>query len=81
MLGMSSFSSFGPNRVNGDSAVDMHHIDSIYVYCDVIEPRVVGDSQTPLIRIVPAKGNYGRIYHSDLWKHTLSASADENLTI
>ena len=61
MLGMSSFSSFCPNIVNGDSAVDMHQVDSIYVYCDVIEPRVVGDSRTPLLHIVPAKRTYGEL--------------------
>ena len=61
MLGMSSFTTLSSSQTIGDSAVDMQPVDSLYVYCDVIEPRVVGDSQTPLLRIVPAKGKYGEL--------------------
>ena len=34
---------------------------SLYVYCNLIEPRVVGDSHVPLLRIVPVQGK-----HTDL---------------
>ena len=38
------------------------------MYCDVVEPRVVGDSLTPLLRIVPVEGEHGelvtRIYNN-----------------
>lgn len=34
-------------------------IDSIYVYCDLVEHQLVGDTQVPLLRIVPVKGNIG----------------------
>ena len=61
MLGMSSFTTVSSSQTIGDSAVDMQPVDSLYVYCDVIEPKVVGDSQTPLLRIVPAKGKYGEL--------------------
>ena len=61
MLGMSSFTTVSSSQTIGDSAVDMQPVNSLYVYCDVIEPRVVGDSQTPLLRIVPAKGKYGEL--------------------
>jgi hypothetical protein len=38
-------------------------IDSIYVYCDLVEPQIVGDSMEPLLRILPVSGNYGDIVH------------------
>ena len=39
----------------------MDPVDSLYVYCDVVEPRMVGDSQVPLLRIVPAEGDHGQL--------------------
>ena len=48
--------------------VDMDPLHSIYVYCDLIEPRVVGDSMTQLLRVVPVEGRSGemvtRIYEN-----------------
>ena len=32
---------------------------SLYVYCNLVAPRLVGDSQVPLLRIVPIKGKDG----------------------
>lgn len=32
---------------------------SLYVYCNISEPRLVGDSLVPLLRIVPVKGKDG----------------------
>ena len=61
MLGMTMFSSFANNQIKADSVVDMDPVDSLYVYCDVVEPRVVGDSQVPLLRIVPAEGDHGQL--------------------
>jgi hypothetical protein len=47
---------------------DLDPIDSLYLYCDVIEPRVVGDSLVPLLRIVPVEGEHNdlvtRIYEN-----------------
>ena len=54
MLGMTMVSSFAINQLKADSVVDMDLVDYLYVYCDMVEPRVVGDSQVPLLRIVPA---------------------------
>ena len=43
-----------------DSVVDMSRgFESLYVYTDVVEPRVVGDSLVPLLRIVPLNGRQG----------------------
>ena len=38
-------------------------IDSLYVYCDLVCPQIVGDNMQPLLRIVPAGGKYGEIIH------------------
>ena len=34
---------------------------SLYVYCNLIEPRPVGDSSVPLLRIVPIEGRNGQM--------------------
>lgn len=51
-----------------DDVADLDTVDSLYVYCDVVQPRVVGDSQVPLLRIVPVEGKHGdlvtRIYEN-----------------
>ena len=60
MLGMNN-SYFSNNSRVADAVVDMNLLDSLYVYCDVVEPRVVGDSLTPLLRIVPVEGEHGEL--------------------
>ena len=43
-----------------DSVVDMSRgFESLYVYTNVVAPRVVGDSLVPLLRIVPLSGRQG----------------------
>ncbi len=34
---------------------------SLYIYCDLLEPRIVGDAQVPLLRIVPIEGTQGQM--------------------
>ena len=34
---------------------------SIYVYCPLVEPQMVGDSRVPLVRIVPIQGTPGHV--------------------
>ena len=36
-------------------------IDSLFVYCDVIAPQIVGNRQEQLLRIVPVSGRHGAI--------------------
>ena len=48
-------SSFAINQLKADSVVDTDLVDSLYVYCDVVKSCVLGDSQVPLLRIVPAE--------------------------
>ena len=31
-------------------------VNSLYVYCPLVEPRMVGDAQVPLLRIVSVEG-------------------------
>ena len=33
----------------------------MYVYCDLVEPQIVGDVQSPLLKIVSVEGNDGEI--------------------
>ncbi len=41
---------------------------SLYVYVDIIKAQLVGDILTPLLRIVPIKGKYGRTIVNDYSK-------------
>lgn len=34
---------------------------SLYVYCNMVEPVIVGDTSVPLLRVVPVDGSYGSI--------------------
>ena len=36
-------------------------IDALYVYCDLVQPQLVGNRREKLLRIVPVKGKYGEI--------------------
>ena len=36
-------------------------IDHLYLYCDIVEPQIVGDTKAPLLRCVPVKGRHGDI--------------------
>lgn len=42
-------------------AVDLEPVNTLFVYCDIVEPRVVGDSLVPLLRIVPVEGEHGKL--------------------
>jgi hypothetical protein len=36
-------------------------LNSVYVYCLLVEPRMVGDAQVPLLRIVPVERRDGEM--------------------
>ena len=45
----------GPKDIKSEGAVTLHRgLDSVYVYCDLIEPRIVGDVFAPLLRTIPS---------------------------
>ena len=47
-------------RKEGANVVSMARgLDTIYIYTDVVESRIVGDSLTPLLRSLPVRGNHG----------------------
>lgn len=55
---------------------------NLYVYCDVVQPQVVGDTQVPLIRIVPVEGKDGeRVSRSFLTPQYLPVNRKQLETI
>jgi hypothetical protein len=36
-------------------------LNSLYVYCSLVESRMAGDAQVPLLRIVPVEGRDGEM--------------------
>ena len=47
-------------RQEATTAVNMNQgFDTIYVYTDVVESRIVGDSLVPLLRCLPVRGGHG----------------------
>jgi hypothetical protein len=40
---------------------DLSTITSIYTYCDIIQPQIVGDTSAQLLRSIPFEGKYGDI--------------------
>ena len=39
---------------------DLTVVSSIYLYCDVVEPQVVGDVNAQLLQTVPVEGTFGK---------------------
>ena len=47
-------------RQEANTVVNMNQgFDTIYVYTDVVESRIVGDSLVPLLRCLPVRGGHG----------------------
>ena len=40
---------------------DLTTISTIYVYCDIVAPQVVGDTSAQLLKSIPAEGKFGDI--------------------
>ena len=54
--------SFVTTAREADSVVDMAQgFYALYVYTNVVESRIVGDSVVPLLRIVPLEGKHGDV--------------------
>ena len=61
MLGM-QMTTLAAGSHEGAHVVDVNQgFHSLYVYCNVVEPRPVGDSEVPLLRIVPIEGKSGQM--------------------
>ena len=54
--------SWEATNLNDGEVSDLDPVDSLFVYCDVLEHRVVGDSQVPLLRIVPVEARNGELF-------------------
>ena len=40
---------------------ELHSITSIYVYCNIVQPQIVGNTMVPLLRTIPVGGNSGDV--------------------
>ena len=40
---------------------DLTVVSTIYVYCDIVEPQVVGDTSAQLLKSIPVEGTFGDI--------------------
>ena len=62
---MSLILGFGGKEVKIDKTgespyvTDLSTITSIYTYCDIIQPQIVGDTSAQLLRSIPVEGKYG----------------------
>ncbi|GFU57451.1 uncharacterized transposon-derived protein F54H12.3 [Trichonephila clavipes] len=67
--GVSELLGFEPGEIKGK--VESPYIAEpnasfplIYVYCDLVEPQIVGDIQAPLLKIVKVEGKDGEVVNS-----------------
>ena len=42
-------------------AADLNIFSTIYTYCNIVQPQVVGDTSAQLLRSIPVEGKYGDI--------------------
>lgn len=57
ILGFKRQFMFAEGTWKGDRPADISRgLNAIFVYCPLVEPRIVGDTQAPLMRIVPVEG-------------------------
>ena len=57
-----SIRQFAEGTYEGVHVVDVNQgFCSLYVYCNIIEPRPVGDSEVQLLHIVPIEGKSGQM--------------------
>ncbi|CAO4377088.1 unnamed protein product [Caenorhabditis nigoni] len=52
-----------------ESRVAPHNLDlfgnvsTLYLYCDIVDPIIVGDQKNQLLTVIPCKGKYGEMIH------------------
>ena len=42
-------------------AADLTVVSTIYVYCDIVDPQIVGDTSAQLLKSIPAQGKFGDV--------------------
>ena len=50
----------------GPYVTDLITFTSIYTYCDIVQPQIVGDTNAQLLRSIPVEGKYGDIVSKTL---------------
>ncbi|CAB4018764.1 uncharacterized transposon-derived, partial [Paramuricea clavata] len=40
---------------------DLHGFMAIYVYCDIVQPQIVGNTSAKLLKSIPVKGKLGDV--------------------
>ena len=58
-LGFKSQRHAKPGAFVGTRLVDLNDVHGLFVYCDLVEPRIVGDVMTSLLGVVPVQGDSG----------------------
>ena len=43
-------------QTSGTTLIDLNPTHTLYVYCDIVKNRIVGDKMTQLLRVVPVIG-------------------------
>ena len=49
-------------NVVGAQHVSIRPPDDLYIYCTICEPSVIGDSMGRLLRVIPTKTKFSRVY-------------------
>lgn len=86
MLGFTSNGEFSsPGSYESERAADINRgFHSIYVYCDIVDHRIVGDTSVPLLTIIPVQGEDGDFIHKRFKKihyHTISKKSFSDIHI
>ena len=51
---------------SGKFPIDLSRgIDSLYVYTDIVQTKLVGNTAVPLLRVVPVDGDYGTMVYKE----------------
>ena len=54
VLSLNTQTIVGHRHVKGEGAINLNQdFQSVYIYCDLVSPRPVGDTMAPLLRIIP----------------------------
>ena len=62
VLGFESGQKFVPRHTTAEYPPDLRGgIDSIFVYCNILEPQIIGNTKAPLLRTVGVSGAYGEV--------------------
>ena len=70
MLGMPGLEVFS-QTMTAPHSVAINRLTDLYVYCNLCEPQIVGDTLAPLLRIVDSKGKDGQNIVKFLTNHIL----------